>query len=159
MGAVAVGVGAGMVADQRAEDEALARARAGNAFARQRSRSRPRTRTWSNASIDGSLHHGEAVNAYRSALNDLELPSVEGLDPVGAENYQNGLKRIEFAGLAESSRRQRKRSASSSNRRPMGARSFRQTGRNAGADIEKINGQVEALDPLGQVAYGANWAS
>ena len=87
--------------------------------------------------IDGSLHHGEAVNAYRSALNDLELPGVEGLDPVGAENYQNGLKRIEFAGLAESSRRQRKRSASSSNPADRwGARSFRQTGRNAGADIE-----------------------
>lgn len=158
LGAVAVGVGAGMVADQRAEDEALARARAGNALLDREIQIKTLHADLEQRLIDGSLHHGEAVNAYRSALNDLELPSVEGLDPVGAENYQNGLKRIEFAGLAGVQQAAEKAKRVEFKSQTDGALDrFGKLAGMPGADIEKINGQVEALDPLGQVAYGANW--
>jgi hypothetical protein len=144
--------------EQRRENEALIRARAGNAVLDREIQIKTLQADIEQKLSDGSLRHDQAVDAYNTALQKLEMPAVDGMDPVTSENFNKGMKRVEFMGLSGIQQAAEKAKRVEFKGQTDGA--LDRLGKLAGmpgADIDKINSQVEALDAIGQVAYGQNW--
>ena len=145
--------------EQRRENEALIRARAGNAVLDREIQVKTLNADLEQKLADGSLRHDEAINAYNTALQKLEMPTVDGMDPVTTENFNKGIKRVESIGLAGIQQASEKAKRVEYKGQTDGALDrFGKLAGMPGADIDLINRQVDSLDQLGQVSYGQNWA-
>ena len=105
----------------------------------------------------GEIRHDQAQQYYENGLKALQVPTVEGLDPVGMANFQKGIKRIDINGVggvqvsAERARKVEFKSAVDKMLDNLGKAAGQ-----PGADINQINAQLDALEQ-GRIAYGANW--
>lgn len=144
--------------DQRRENEALARARAGNAVLDREIQVKTLHAELEQQLNEGTLRYTQAVDAFKTGLQKLETPTVEGMDAVTAENFNKGLKRIDFMGLSGIQQATEKAKRVEFKGQADGALDrFGKLAGMPGAEIDKINAQVDALDAIGQVAYGPNW--
>lgn len=158
LGHTGMQVAAGIMADEKQENDALMRARAGNVLLDREIQVKTLNADLEQKLADGSLRHDQAVNAYTTALQKLEIPTVDGMDAVTAENFSKGLKRVEFMGMSGIQQAAEKAKRVEFKGQTDGALDrFGKLAGMPGAEIDKINGQVDALDPIGQVAYGQNW--
>jgi len=158
LGQTGMQVAAGIMADQRQENEALTRARAGNVLLDREIQIKTLNADLEQKLADGSLRHDQAVDAYNAALKKMETTTVDGMDVVTAENFNKGMKRVEFSGLSAIQQASEKAKRVEFKGQTDGALDrFGKLAGMPGAEIDKINTQVDALDPIGQVAYGQNW--
>lgn len=146
------------IAEQQRETEALTRARAGNALLDREIQIKTLNAEIDQKLANGSLRYDQAVYAYNTGLQKLDTPKIDGMDPVTAENFSKGMKRVEFGGLSGIQQSAEKAKRVEFKGQTDGALDrFGKLAGMPGAEIDKINGQVDALDPIGQVAYGQNW--
>lgn len=158
LGKTGMQVAATIMEDQRQEKELLIRARAGNALLDREIQIKTVNSDLELKLADGSLRHDQAVHAYNTALSKIDNPTVEGMDVVTTENFNRGMKRVESAGLSGIKQFAEKAKRVEFKGQTDGA--LDRLGKLAGmpgAEIDKINGQVDAIDPIGQIAYGQNW--
>lgn len=158
IGNVGMQASADMMAEQRREDEALARAKASNALLDHEIQVKALTSDISGRLADGSLSYGDAPKAYQEAYAKIERPKIAGLDPAMTETFDKGLKRTEFSGLVDvQTASEKAKRADFKGQADLALDKLGKIAGMPGGDIGKINDQANALDPLGRVAYGANW--
>lgn len=158
LGNIGMQATADAMAEQRREDEALARAKASNALLDHEIQVKTLATDIESRLTDRSLSYTDAQAAFKDGYAKLDKPKIEGLDPAGLETFDKGLKRTEFSGFAHVQQASDK--AKRADFKGQADIALDRLGKLAGmpgADIEKINGQADTLDPLGRVAYGANW--
>lgn len=106
----------------------------------------------------GTVHYSEAPTLYQKRLDELGKPAMQGLDPVAAENFDKGLKRIDFKGqagidgLVEKSRVADFRAQTDGILDKLGKKAGL-----PGSDMAGISAQIDAMDDMGRQAYGAGW--
>jgi hypothetical protein len=158
LGAVGQHAAAGLIGDQRQEDEALARARAGNALLDHEDKVRTLADDITQRLADGSLRHESAQEAYKSAMQLLDKPAVEGLSAAMMETFDKGMKRAEMSGFAAIRSAGEKAKRADFRAQIDGA--FDRLGKLAGrpgADMAAISAQADSLDDLGRGAFGDGW--
>jgi hypothetical protein len=143
---------------QQNEFDDLVRAKAGNAVLDREVQVKSLTERLQQQLADGTLKYDKYEDAYNQELSKLEAPTVDGMDEVTALNYQKGLKRVDLSGLtAMRAAGDQARQAEYKGQTDLAIDSFQKLAGMPGANIEQINQQVEALDGVGRVAYGAQW--
>lgn len=88
-------------ARQRQEVQQLARAKAANATLDAELQAKAKVAEIRDAVATGAMRYEEAPDALETWLSLREPPEIDGLDPVDAEHYQGGFKRLRFAAQAE----------------------------------------------------------
>lgn len=143
---------------RRREEQALSRAKAGNALLDHEIQVKTFATDLETRLADGSLSHDKAEEAYQSGLQLLDVPKIDGMDPVTAENFTKGRKRNEFIGLAGiQGAAQKARKSELRGQVDQALDSFGKLSNEPGADVDKINAQVSSLDEAGTLAYGQAW--
>lgn len=144
-------------AQKRQEEEALTRAKAGNALLDREIQIKTLAEELSGKLQRGEMPYEMAEQSYNSALQMIDVPKLT-MDPVTAENFQKGAKRVEFAGLTtirgavEVAKRGEMRSQAD-----QALDALAKLSGMPGADVGRVNAQADALDAIGQAAYGAEW--
>ncbi len=139
------------------QDQALKRAKAGNATLDRQLQVRTTTDELSRQLRDGTLSYDDAPKVYQSTIEKIPTVTIDGLGGVGAEHYQQSIKRLDMAGLASL------QPAIDANRtatfRSQADQAIDTIGKQValGADVNGLNSQLDAYDPIGQVAYGQGW--
>jgi hypothetical protein len=147
-----------LMEEKRQENEALSRARAANAVLDHEIQYKTLEADITNRLSNGELRYDAATEALDAAAQFLDKPEIGKLDPATQLNLDKGYKRIEFQtrqGIeraAEGAKKAEFRGQTDSAMDKLG----KLTGL-PGADVEKINAQIDTLDPLGQTAYGPAW--
>lgn len=106
----------------------------------------------------GALPYADAPAAYKQRLADLGTPDMGNMDPVTAENFARGLKRIDsmgnsyIGGVVAKAEHADLRIKTDSLLDKLG----KQAGL-PGTDMAAIQAQITALDEIGARAYGAAW--
>ncbi len=145
--------------EMQAQNEQLARARATNSLLDYDMRVKAATNDLGNRLRDGSLPFDQAEQAYKDTLSQLDPPKADGLDAATTEIFNGRAKMAQDSGLiavtqaAEQGRRVQFKGQTDQAMDTLG-----KTAGLPGSNIDSINGQYDALDPIGQVAYGANWS-
>lgn len=106
----------------------------------------------------GALHYAEAPTLYKKRLDELGKPDVQGLDPVAAENFDKGLKRVDFKGQSGIDGLVSKEKTADFRRQTDGI--LDKLGKKAGlpgADMAGVSAQIDSMDEIGRQAYGAGW--
>lgn len=103
----------------------------------------------------GQLSHDKAGAEYRRRLGELPAPTLEGMDPVTAENFSKGIKRAEFG--TQSSVDAHVRRAFVADQRATVDSMIDKLGKLPAGDVATANAQLDALDDAGAKAYGAGW--
>jgi hypothetical protein len=102
---------ANIAAQRQQETEQLARAKATNAILDDELETKAIAAEISQQVADGSLPWAQAQEQLQTRLSEREPQKIDGLDPVGEEHYQGGIKRNRFAitatldGVVESAKR------------------------------------------------------
>lgn len=135
------------------EAEALARAKAANGVLDHELQTNAVVENIQAQMADGTLDWRNADKAYQEAVGKLEPAKVDGIDPVGNEHYQGGLKRNSEAGrlrvhtLVQGARRTEFKTQFDTGLDTLGKLAGQ-----PGADIDKINAQAEGFAPLARAA-------
>lgn len=101
----------------------------------------------------GKLPFGQAAQSYQDQVGKLGVPAIDGLDPVGQENFENGLKRLEVGGalgvqeIARSGQKQAFVDQFSAAQDKLGKLAGM-----PGADIEGLNKQLASYRPMALAA-------
>jgi len=106
----------------------------------------------------GVLHYAEAPTLYKKRLAELGKPEMQGLDPVAAENFDKGLKRVDFKGQSGIDGLVSKEKTADFRRQTDGI--LDKLGKKAGlpgADMAGVSAQIDSMDEIGRQAYGAGW--
>lgn len=106
----------------------------------------------------GAIPYAEAPTAYKQRVGNLAAPDMTGMDPVTAENFGRGLKRIDFKGESFISGVVAK--AKHADLRMQTDALLDKLGKQAGlpgTDMAAVQAQITALDEIGTQAYGAAW--
>jgi hypothetical protein len=147
-----------MLAQQKQEDQALARAKAGNAVLDREIEIKTLLSDGEKRLQDGSLTHETFSDYYSSSLKKLNTPQISGLDPASNENFNKGLKRAEAGGLsAANEMTSRAKAIAFKGETDLAIDNFGKLAGFPGADVSKINMQIDSLDSMGSVAYGGQW--
>jgi hypothetical protein len=158
LGNIGMQATADAMAEKRREDEALARAKASNALLDHEIQVKTLATDIESKLTDRSLSYSDAPAAFKAGYAAIEKPKVEGLDPATLETFDKGMKRTEFSGFAHVQQSSEKaKRADFKGQADIALDKLGKLAGMPGGDIEKINTQADTLDPLGRVAYGANW--
>jgi hypothetical protein len=106
----------------------------------------------------GEVQYAEAPTLYQKRVKELGAPAVEGMDPVTAENFSKGMKRIEFKGQGAIDGVVSKARVADFRSQADGI--LDKLGKKAGlpgADMAAVSAQIDAMDDVGRQAYGAGW--
>lgn len=143
---------------RQAEQQALDRAKAANQVLDREIAVDAVSRDIEQQVTSGAVHYTEAPTLYKKRLDELGRPAMTGLDPVTAENFDKGLKRIDFKGqsgidgLVEKSRVADFRAQTDGILDKLGKKAGL-----PGSDMAGISAQIDAMDEMGRQAYGAGW--
>lgn len=135
------------------ETEALARAKAANGLLDHELQTRSLVETMQSEMADGSLDWRKAEESYQERYSKIAAPEVPGLDAVGMEQMQGGLRREQ-----ETGRQQLKRIVDGARRTEFktqfdtGLDTLGKLAGTPGADVEAINAKAEAFAPLAAAA-------
>lgn len=94
----------------------------------------------------GELDYNKAPDEYKKRANELQAPKVDYLDPVGQENYNKGITRVQFRGeqvvngLVEV-----KRKDDAKNQFAIGLDGLGKLAGLPGANVDEINGRADYL--------------
>lgn len=139
--------------DQYVRNTNMARAQASNALLDHEIAVKTQGEQIQQQVATGQLPYAQARQTYDDAVAKIPTPQVPNLDPIGAENFQKGLKRTAFTtGLAID---QTVRVAQQNDFKDQFAANLDKLGKLAGmpdANIEDINGRAEAFKPLAREA-------
>ena len=106
----------------------------------------------------GELDYNQAPTEYKKAVGALGIPKLTTADPVTMENFDRGVKRIDFKGEASIVGVVAK--ARNADMRTQADGVLDRLGKLAGmqgADVAAITAQADGLDELGKRAYGGAW--
>lgn len=126
----------------------LARAQASNALLDRELAVKGITQQIGEDVTSGKIPWDHAQQAYQEQVSKLETPGIPHLDPEGAQNFENGLKRLQVggalqvAGIARAGQKQAFVDQFSAAQDKLGKLAGL-----PGADIEGINQQLEAYRP------------
>lgn len=153
-------IGFGVATRMRDEDRALARAKAGDALLARELQVKTLRFDIENRLHEGSLSFEDAEKTYADALAALEVSEVDDLDDATRVHFGTGVKRIDGAGLE--SIRVAARNAKQGEFRVRTDASLDKFWKLAAlpdADVALINARLDALDAVGQTAYGQEWGT
>lgn len=106
----------------------------------------------------GTLDYNKAQETYKTKVGELKMPDMAGLDPVTAENFAKGMKRVDFKGSTIIDSVVAKEKVADFRRQTDGI--LDKLGKKAGlpgADMAGVSAQIDAMDDIGRQAYGAGW--
>lgn len=139
--------------DMAQRNSEMARAKASNALLDHEIAVKTTTEDIHNQIQTGAIPYKEGQAKYAEAISKIQAPVVEGLDPAMQENYDRGIKRLQFGGdktiAASVVTAQR---ADFKGQWGLSLDKLGKLGGFPGADIDKINEQATALVPLARAA-------
>lgn len=144
--------------EEQQEQSALARARAGNAVLDREMQADGIIKEIEQQVSSGALAYKDAKSAYETRIQDLGIPTIDGLDPAGNETFSKGIKRIDFKGAGAIDTLMSR--AQTADMRAQTDGLLDKLGKKAGlpgADMASIRAQLDAADEVGLRAYGADW--
>lgn len=106
----------------------------------------------------GTLDYTKAHETYKAKVGELVTPDMTGLDPVTAENFSKGMKRVDFKGTGAIDGLVAKEKVADFRRQTDGI--LDKLGKKAGlpgADMAGVTAQIDSMDEIGRQAYGAGW--
>ena len=147
-------------AEEQRQAQALAKAKAANAILDHETEVNSISEDIKLRLADGSLKYGDAHKEYQSRVSQIKAPSVDGIDPITAENFSRGLKRAEFGGEKLVLREVDKARVADFRAQADGL--LDKIGKKAslpGASVEQLNAYIDTPDAeaMGRQAYGAAW--
>jgi hypothetical protein len=148
-----------LLTEEKNQDLALTRAKAANAVLDREVAVKQISGELSQQLADGSVHYDDAPKLYKQRVADLGMPEMAGLDPVTAENFTKGLKRVDFH--AENGLTVAIGNAKKADFRTQADGLLDKLGKQSslpGADPAAINAQADGLDEIGRLAYGGAWS-
>ncbi len=158
VGEAGMRLAAGLMDEERQQEAALTRARAANSVL-----DREMTVKTIAAEIEqdvgaGKIKYADAPLAYKQRLEELGPPDTAGLDPVTTENLMRGFKRADFQGETQIGKVVQ--TARIADFKTQTDTLMDKLGKGAslpGADVGKLNAQIDGLDEIGAQAYGKDW--
>lgn len=107
---------------------------------------------------DGRMPYAGAAAEYRTRIESLGMPDVQGMEATTAENLTRGIKRTDELGAFSVDRAVDKaRTADFRGQTDLALDKLGKLAGMPGADVDGITKQVGSLDEIGAVAYGKNW--
>lgn len=153
-GAQATNVGE-MLLDQQNQ---LARAKATNQVLEYDLKVKAAANDLGNQLRDGSLSFDQAHTAYQSALAQIPMPQAEGLGAASLEALNGRARMAQEAGLiAVTQAAEQGKRVQFKGQTDLAMDTLAKTAGLPGSNVESVNNQYDALDAIGQTAYGANW--
>lgn len=146
--------------EEARQNQALAKAKAANAILDHETAISGITEDIKTRLADGSLKHGDAAKEYQNRVGQIQLNTIDGIDPATQENYAKGLKRAEFSG--EKTLNTAIAGARTAEFRGQADGLLDKLGKKAslpGASVEQLNAYIDTPDAeaMGRAAYGAAW--
>lgn len=146
------------IEEKRKADEALAKVKAANAVLDREVAVDSISKDLEQQIATGTLPYTDAHKEYQKRVSALDMPDMTGLDPVTAENFSRGLKRVDFKGIAPVDRAVA--TAQHADLRAQTDGMLDKLGKKAslpGADPSQIIAESAIIDETGKRAYGAAW--
>lgn len=140
------------------EDAALKKARSANTLLDYEMQVDATSKNIEQQVNSGQLKYSDALPTYQKALEKIGMPDMTGYDPVDQENLSRGIRRLGFKGqdsmykLQETGRVAELKSQTDSVMDTLGKKAGL-----PGADMALLTKQADAMDAVGQQAYGAAW--
>lgn len=142
----------------QAQNDQLARARATNSVLEYDMKVRAATSDLGTQLRDGTLPFDQAETAYKSTLEQIPMPKAEGLDAASAEALNGRARMAQESGLMSVTQAaQQGRRVQFKGQTDQAMDTLAKTAGLPDSNVESVNNQYDALDAIGQVAYGANW--
>lgn len=150
--------GMAIARDMQQEKVALARVKAGNAVLERELQIRSILDDGEKQLQEGKLTSDSMEEYYKSSIQKLKAPTVEGLDDVAYEQFQSGLKSVDLKG-SDTVRSIAGRARINENKATvdMALENFGRLAGQPDADVAIVNNQMNSLDTAGRIAYGEQW--
>ncbi len=150
--------GMAIARDMQQEKVALARVKAGNAVLERELQIRSILDDGEKQLQEGKLTSDSMEDYYKSSIQKLKPPEVDGLDAVAYEQFQSGLKSVDLKG-GDTVKSIAGRARINENRATvdMALENFGRLAGQPDADVATVNNQMNSLDTAGRIAYGEQW--
>lgn len=144
--------------DMQQEKVALARVKAGNAVLERELQIRSILDDGEKQIREGKLTSDSMEDYYKSSIQKLKTPEVDGLDAIAYEQFQSGLKSVDLKG-GDTVKSIAGRARINENRATvdMALENFGRLAGQPDADVATVNNQMNSLDTAGRIAYGEQW--